>query len=79
MFVWCWVADSGALHNMPVVLGHALYMKGVPGGKTKNECIDASEIALSFAVTRMEMNIAERFAKGGRCTVAVAAPVPQLA
>src|SRR5262245_34633541 len=29
MFAWYWVADLYAQHNLPFVLGHALYMKAV--------------------------------------------------
>jgi transposase len=31
---------------MPVVLGHALYMKAIHGGKAKNDTIDAQKIAV---------------------------------
>jgi len=45
MFAWYWVADLCAQHNIPFVLGHALYMKAVHGGKAKNDRIDAGKIA----------------------------------
>ena len=41
MFSWCWVADFCAEHKIPFVLGHALYMKAIHGGKTKNDKIDS--------------------------------------
>jgi hypothetical protein len=30
---------------MPVVLGHALYLKAIHGGKAQNDRIDAQQIA----------------------------------
>jgi len=46
MFSWYWVADLCAEHKIPFVLGHALYMKAIHGGKTKNDKIDSYKIAL---------------------------------
>jgi transposase len=40
-FNWYWLADGCAKHNIPFFLGHALYMKLIHGGKTKNDRIDA--------------------------------------
>jgi hypothetical protein len=37
MFTWYWLADLCAQEKIPFVLGHALYMKAIHGGKTKNE------------------------------------------
>ena len=45
MFSWYWVSDFCAEHNIPFVLGHALYMKAIHGGKTKNDKIDSYKIA----------------------------------
>jgi transposase len=45
MFSWYWVADFCAEHKIPFVLGHALYMKAIHGGKTKNDKIDSYKIA----------------------------------
>jgi transposase len=45
MFAWYWLADLCEDHSIPFVLGHALYMKAVHGGKTKNDKIDAAKIA----------------------------------
>jgi len=44
MFVWYWIADLCAQENIPFVLGHALYMKAIHGGKAKNDKIDAHKI-----------------------------------
>lgn len=44
-FNWYWLADGCAKHNVPFFLGHALYMKLIHGGKTKNDRIDAKVMA----------------------------------
>jgi len=45
MFAWYWVADFCEEHNIPFILGHALYMKAIHGGKAKNDKIDSHKIA----------------------------------
>jgi hypothetical protein len=45
MFTWYWIADFCMVHNIPFVLGHALYMKAIHGSKTKNDKIDSHKIA----------------------------------
>jgi len=45
MFTWYWLADLCAEQGIPFVLGHALYMKAIHGGKTKNDRVDALKIA----------------------------------
>jgi len=45
MFAWYWLADLCRAEGIPFVLGHALYMKAIHGGKTKNDKIDAFKIA----------------------------------
>jgi transposase len=45
MFGWYWLADRCAEHTIPFVLGHALYMKLIHGGKAKNDRLDANKIA----------------------------------
>jgi transposase len=45
VFCWYWIADLCADHKIPFVLGHALYMKAIHGGKTKNDKIDSYKIA----------------------------------
>ena len=39
MFTWYWIADLCVEQNIPFVLGHALYMKAIHGGKAKNDKI----------------------------------------
>jgi transposase len=46
IFTWYWLADLCAQEGMPFVLGHALYMKAIHGGKAKNDKIDAHKIAV---------------------------------
>jgi transposase len=43
---WDWLADLCADQGIPFVLGHALSMKAIHGGKAKNEKIDAQKIAV---------------------------------
>src|ERR1700732_2493937 len=45
MFACYWVADLCQAGAIPFVLGHALYMKAIHGGKTKNDKIDSFKIA----------------------------------
>jgi transposase len=45
MFGWYWLADRCAEQGIPFVLGHALYMKLIHGGKAKNDRLDAHKIA----------------------------------
>jgi transposase len=45
LFAWYWVADFCAAEGIPFVLGHALYMKAIHGGKTKDDDIDAEKIS----------------------------------
>jgi hypothetical protein len=40
MFTWYWVADRCAAEDITFVLGHALAMKAIHGGKAKNDKID---------------------------------------
>jgi transposase len=45
LFAWYWVADWCQAEKIPFVLGHALYMKAIHGGKAKNDRIDGEKIA----------------------------------
>ena len=45
MFSWYWVSDFCADHELTFILGHALYMKAIHGGKAKNDKIDSYKIA----------------------------------
>jgi len=45
MFTWYWIADLCAKEGIPFILGHALYMKAIHGGKAKNDKIDSHKIA----------------------------------
>jgi transposase len=46
LFPWYWLADLCAEHGIPCVLGHALSMQAIHGGKAKNDQIDAQKIAV---------------------------------
>jgi transposase len=45
IFNWYWLADLCAEHEIPFVLGHALYMRAIHGAKAKNDRIDALKTA----------------------------------
>jgi transposase len=45
IFTWYGLADLCAQEPIPFVLGHALYMKAIHGGKAKNDKIDSQKIA----------------------------------
>jgi transposase len=46
MFTWYWLADLCAAEGIAFVLGHALAMKAIHGGKAKNDKIDSHKIAI---------------------------------
>lgn len=46
MFTWYWIADLCADEDIDFVLGHALYMRAIHGGKAKNDKIDSYKIAV---------------------------------
>ena len=45
MFTWYWLADLCADEGIPFVLGHALSMKAIHGGKAKHDPIDSPKMA----------------------------------
>ncbi len=45
MFAWYWLADLCEAEAIAFVLGHALYMKAIHGGKNKSDKIDSNKIA----------------------------------
>jgi transposase len=46
MFAWYWLADLCQQESITFILGHALYMKAIHGGKVKNDKIDSQKIAM---------------------------------
>jgi transposase len=46
MVTWYWLADVCAAEAITFVLGHALAMKAIHGGKAKNDKIDSHKIAV---------------------------------
>jgi transposase len=45
MFAWYWLADLCEDKRIPFVLGHALAMKHIHGGKAKSDKLDAAKLA----------------------------------
>ena len=45
VFLWYWLADLCADEGIPFILGHALYMKAIHGGKAKNDKVDSEKIS----------------------------------
>ena len=45
MFAWYWLADLCEDKRIPFVLGHALAMKHIHGGKAKSDKLDAGKLA----------------------------------
>ena len=45
-FTWDWLADLCADEAIPCVLGHALSMKAIHGGKANNAPIDSQQLAV---------------------------------
>jgi transposase len=46
MFTWYWLADVCAAEGLTFVLGHALAVKAIHGGKAKHDKIDSHKIAV---------------------------------
>jgi len=46
IFTWYWLADLCTREGIAFVLGHALSMQAIHGGKAKNDRIDAQKIAV---------------------------------
>jgi transposase len=66
IFSWYWLADLCAEEEIPFVLGHALYMKAIHGGKAKNDRIDAHKIATLLRAGALPMAYA--YPQGMRAT-----------
>ena len=45
-FNWYWLADLCHDQQLPFLLGHALYLKAIHGGKTKTDRIDSEKLAM---------------------------------
>jgi transposase len=45
MFCWYWLSDLCLAEKVPLVVGHAYYMRLIHGAKAKNDRIDAHKIA----------------------------------
>ena len=66
LFCWYWLADLCVDEDVPFVLGHALYMKAIHGGKTKNDKIDAFKIATLLRGGTLAQVVPDRFSLGER-------------
>jgi len=69
MFTWYWLADLCQREGITFVLGHALCMRAIHGGKAKNDRINAHKIA---ALLRGGMIPQAQ----DRCALTCAAPHP---
>ena len=65
LFTWYWLADLCAAEDLAFVLGHALSMKAIHGGKAKNDKSDSHKIAVLL--------------RGGRLPQASGSPAPMRA
>ena len=45
-FNWYWLCDLCRHLKIPFVIGHALYLKAIHGGKVKNDKVDSEKLAL---------------------------------
>lgn len=45
-FNWYWLADACQERKLTFILGHALYLKAIHGGKVKNDKLDSEKLAL---------------------------------
>ena len=45
-FNWYWLADACHERKLAFILGHALYLKAIHGGKVKNDKLDSEKLAL---------------------------------
>jgi transposase len=61
-FNWYWLCDWCEDRKIPFVLGHALYLKAIHGGKVKNDKVDSEKLAYLL--------------RGGNFAVAYAYPKP---
>ncbi len=72
MFAWYWLADLCSREGIPFVLGHALYMKAIHGGKAKTDEIDAtrSPSCCAAACSRKPMSTPKACVKHVTCSAA---------
>jgi transposase len=72
IFTWYWLADLCQQEGIAFVLGHALFMKAIHGGKAKNDKIDAHQIAVLLwgGCCRKPTSLQPRCAPPGICYAA---------
>lgn len=66
MHCWYWVADFCEDNGITFIPGHALYMRAIHGGKTKNDRSDSYKIATlmrsgNFPLAYATLNIIKHF------------------
>jgi transposase len=66
LFLWYWIADLCSDEGIPFVLGHALYMKAIHGGKAKNDKVDSYKIATLLRGGMLPKSYV--YPRGMRCT-----------
>lgn len=74
MHCWYWVADFCDDHDIEFILGHALYMKAIHGGKTKNDRVDSFKIAALMRGATSLWPMCIRAASGQLVTCCAAEP-----
>ena len=55
MFTWYWLADLCKDENIKFILGHALYMKAIDGGKKKDDKIGNPHLKWAFSEAALMM------------------------
>ena len=68
MFTWYWLADVCAAEGIAFVLGHALAMKAIHGGKAKNDKIDSHKTRACCAEASCRRRTSTRPRCGRRAT-----------
>ena len=70
IFTWYWLADLCAQEGIAFVLGHALYMKAIHGGKAKNDgsMPTRSRSCCAAGCSRRPMSIPPRCAPPETCS-----------
>jgi hypothetical protein len=72
LFAWYWLADWCAAQAIPFVLGHALYLKPIHGGKT--DTIDAQKLPACSAAAPSPRSTSTPSRCGPPVTCSAAAP-----
>src|SRR6266508_208119 len=63
IFTWYWLADLCAREGIPFVLGHALYMKAIHGGKVPQADVYPAAMRATRDLLRRRMHLAHKRAE----------------